>query len=115
MAAPAPAPMTAPMSNFAPLQAQPSRPALQPQTSSFSAAKPATPAAAPAPKAASDFSDLFGDFGGASASKLAAGAAGAGPKLTIAQMQAQKRQDSLFAAPSAGASQGGASGWDSLL
>ncbi|ORY73830.1 hypothetical protein BCR35DRAFT_306937 [Leucosporidium creatinivorum] len=115
-AAPAPAPMAAaPMSNFAPLQAQPSRPALQPQTSSFSAAKPATPAAAPAPKAASDFSDLFGDFGGASSSKPAGGAAGGAPKLTIAQMQAQKRQDSLFAAPSGGASQGGASGWDSLL
>lgn len=111
-AAPQPA-----MTSYAPMQA---RPAMQAQTSSFASTTPAAVASKPATAPASDFSDLFGSFGGAGA-KPAAGAGGAGgqPKLTIAQMQAQKREQSLFAAPSASANGGGgasqASGWDSLL
>ncbi|GAA6054518.1 hypothetical protein JCM3770_005825 [Rhodotorula araucariae] len=141
---PAPAPRTAPTANvFALLQpasgspaaaappayqARPPAAALQP---ALSAGAPRTPAQPPAqakkPAAADDFSDLFAlvapsPAASSSSSSSKPGAAGAGVgKQSLAEIAAQKRQDSLFGA-AGGTGAGGANkglgagdGWDSLL
>ncbi|GAA6016175.1 hypothetical protein JCM11491_003757 [Sporobolomyces phaffii] len=114
-------------SSFSPPGYPSSTPSVAPTSSVFS--RPAaTPSAQPKPAPSSgggaDFSDLF-SFTSTPSASASGGAKAAGQKQSMAEIAAQKRQDSLFASSATanknnngfgGASNGGGGdGWDSLI
>ncbi|KAK4691897.1 hypothetical protein P7C70_g9244, partial [Phenoliferia sp. Uapishka_3] len=104
--APAPSYSQPPLSSFAPMRPQ------QPQQQTSYSHAPMQPMSrpvaqtansTPAPttmKPASDFSDLFGEFGtagsGAGGAAKTGSIAAAGPKLSMAEIAAKKREEALF-------------------